>query len=955
MDVHPETSADGSPRRDAPGDPKLQPEPPAGKLPVVFDPDLCEREAIHIPGAIQPHGALLATRPSGWRITHCSANLAEILGRTPHSVLGTHLASIVGPAAQGSLRDLRPYAKMSLGRLAADAVPGSAVPRRTLQLSAFHSGDRVCIDFEPVRLDAGQQPPEDLLRSVLDSFKSATSQDSLCALAVAGLQTISGYDRVMAYRFDRTGPGSVVAEAHAPHLESWLGRRYPASDIPAQARRQYMLQRVGAVADSRYEPVPLLTGRRLEDATPLDLTYSALRSVSPVHREFMCNMGTAASLTVGLSHGPDLWGLLICHHAAPRVAGPDLRAAADLIGQVVSLLLGSLNEAESFAARNASQTTLHDITERLSRPEALAEALGHAHTALLRLVGATGVAVRIGGVCRCYGQTPGPVVAADIVTVLQAVPRTGNDLIAVDGLSRLDPKFASFAAIASGALLLTLDAAAEDVILWLRPERSRTTTWGGNPDAHGSLDRETGRITPRTSFAAWIQSIAGQCDPWSAIDETLAHDLQAAIGSETEHRTNSEQAWLEHYRKLSDSLEQRVLQRTQILEAETQARQRADAILQQAQKMEAIGQITGGVAHDFNNMLAVVLGNLELTQARTSDPVMKRFIANAQQAAERGAKLTDHLLAFARKQPLRREPCDLNRLTTDFAELVRRTVGAGIEVRLALTEPLWPVMLDATQFEMALLNLAVNAGRAMPQGGVLEIATRNIAAGDEELPADLEVGDYTCVTVRDDGAGMHPEVAARAFEPFYTTSAGGKSTGLGLSQVYGLCKQLGGSTRLTSRIDGGTSVSLLLPRAQHAPAASAVAEPLPPAPPACSPPGDARLLVIDDDPEVREVTVETLRALGFDVVSAESAKLGLDILQSGVRLDLVVTDFSMPEMNGVEFIRHAHRSHPGLPCLLVTGYAETSAFADAIAGGITILRKPYRMRELADTIQRLRA
>ena len=187
-------------------------------------------------------------------------------------------------------------------------MPGSAVPRRTLQLSAFHSGDRVCIDFEPVRLDAGQQPQEDLLRSVLDSFKSATSQDSLCALAVAGLQTISGYDRVMAYRFDRTGPGSVVAEAHAPHLESWLGRRYPASDIPAQARRQYMLQRVGAVADSRYEPVPLLTGRRLEDATPLDLTYSALRSVSPVHREFMCNMGTAASLTVGLSHGPNLWG-----------------------------------------------------------------------------------------------------------------------------------------------------------------------------------------------------------------------------------------------------------------------------------------------------------------------------------------------------------------------------------------------------------------------------------------------------------------------------------------------------------------------------------------------------------------------------------------------------------------------------------------------------------------------
>ena len=522
-------------------------------------------------------------------------------------------------------------------------------------------------------------------------------------------------------------------------------------------------------------------------------------------------------------------------------------------------------------------------------------------------------------------------------------------------LGRQHPEFAQYSAAASGALLLELSPLGDDVILWLRPEQSRTVTWGGNPGAHGWIDPASGRVSPRSSFAAWTQTTRNQAEPWSAAEEALALELRQAITAETAHRSKSEQAWLEHYRELTASLEQKVQQRADVLEAETEERQRTGAILQQAQKMEAIGQLTGGVAHDFNNVLAAVLGNLELAQARATDPIVKRFLGNAQQAAERGAKLTDHLLSFARKQPLKRESCDLNRLSSDFSALIRRTVGTAIEVRLTLAADLWPVMLDATQFEMALLNLAVNASHAMPGGGVLEISTHNVAAGSVELPGDLDPGDYICVAVQDDGSGMSAEVAARAFEPFYTTSTIGKSTGLGLSQVYGLSKQLGGTTTLDSRLEGGTCVSLLFPRAQYAPAIAPVPQLAPAMPLGDMPPNDARLLVIDDDPDVREVTVETLRALGFDVVAAESAKRGLDILQSGLELDMVVTDFSMPEMNGIEFIRNIHLSHPDLPCLLVTGYAETSDFAEAISGGITILRKPYRMKELAATIERLRA
>jgi signal transduction histidine kinase len=237
-------------------------------------------------------------------------------------------------------------------------------------------------------------------------------------------------------------------------------------------------------------------------------------------------------------------------------------------------------------------------------------------------------------------------------------------------------------------------------------------------------------------------------------------------------------------------LERKVLQRTRALEAEIRGRQKAEATLQQAKKLEAIGQLTGGIAHDFNNVLAAVLGNLELAMRRNPDPAVEQFLRRAQRAAERAARLTDHLLSFARKQPLRRERCDVNYLVSDFNDLLKRTIGPSVDVRQGLADGIWPVMADPTQFEMALLNLAMNARDAMPKGGTLVIETMNLATGSADLPSDLAPGDYARVSVRDNGTGMSAEVMAKAFDPFYTTKEIGRGTGLGLSQVYGFCKQL---------------------------------------------------------------------------------------------------------------------------------------------------------------------
>jgi PAS domain S-box-containing protein len=406
---------------------------------------------------------------------------------------------------------------------------------------------------------------------------------------------------------------------------------------------------------------------------------------------------------------------------------------------------------------------------------------------------------------------------------------------------------------------------------------------------------------------------------------------------------------------LHDTLERKVEERTRALEAEIRERQKAEATSQQARKLEAVGQLTGGVAHDFNNVLTAVLGNLELARRRASDPAVERFLQNAQHAAERGAKLADHLLSFARKQPLRREPCDLNRLIASFKDLLARTIGPTVDVRLALADDLWTVMADATQFELALLNLAVNARDAMPEGGTLFIATTNVAAGSPDLSSDLAPGDYACVSVRDTGTGMSEDVAAKVFEPFYTTKEVGKGTGLGLSQVYGFSKQLGGTATLSTEVGAGTSVRLLLPRAPEAAAVASPAQVVLAEPLSNVQPSGARLLVIDDEPDVRDVTVEALRTLGFDVVAAESARRGLELLGNGAPIDLAVVDLSMPEMNGVEFIRRAQISRPDLPCLLITGYFDVSKLGDALSGGTPILRKPYRMTELAATIDHLLA
>jgi PAS domain S-box-containing protein len=394
--------------------------------------------------------------------------------------------------------------------------------------------------------------------------------------------------------------------------------------------------------------------------------------------------------------------------------------------------------------------------------------------------------------------------------------------------------------------------------------------------------------------------------------------------------------------ELTATLEQRVEQRTADLMKEVAAREKAQEQLRQAQKMETIGQLTGGIAHDFNNLLMVVMGNLDLLRKRIpDDPRLHRLINGALQGAERGASLTQRLLAFARQQDLRVAPVDLRGLIQGMIDLLDRSLGPRIVLRLDLPEGLPPARVDANQLELAILNLAINARDAMPDGGSIDIKIAQHQASND--PA-LKPGAYLKLSVIDTGKGMTPEILKRAVEPFFSSKPLGKGTGLGLSMVHGLAVQLGGALQLSSTVGRGSTATLILPVATAAPEVET------PVHRSRTVNRSAVILFVDDDPLIALSTVEMLEDLGHHVIGASSGLHALDIIRSGQPIDLMLTDHVMPGMTGIELAAASRELRPSLPILLATGYAE---LPDGTQLDLPRLAKPYHQDQLRDRLDQL--
>jgi len=463
----------------------------------------------------------------------------------------------------------------------------------------------------------------------------------------------------------------------------------------------------------------------------------------------------------------------------------------------------------------------------------------------------------------------------------------------------------------------------------------------------------TGKIA-HPSIVSWRRVLLAALRNVSLLERpvqkiTLTSAVQAAVRARS--RQHEVRELLEAQERAAAELEDLVRARTRQLEyanrelqKEMIERARAEESLRQAQKIEAIGQLTGGVAHDFNNLLMVITGGLDML-GRTVDSARRQLLVDGmRQAAQRGAGLTKQLLAFSRRQPLQPQPVDLARQIGSMKELLDRSLRGDVLVEFEFADGLWPVEVDPGELELVILNLAVNARDAMPNGGTIRVRAANIPRSGGEL-GDR---DYVRLEVIDSGTGMSAEVRERVFEPFFTTKEVGKGSGLGLAQVYGFVNQSGGKVAIESELGRGTCIILTLPRSTDVPMGDVrnVAE-LRTERKAYS----GRVLLVEDNDEVAALVREMLDELGFEVLRVSSARAALGALADGRRVDIIFSDIVMPgDMNGLDLAREARSRSGDLPIVLTSGYAE-QAIHDAEAEGLTVLRKPYGLGDLASVLE----
>lgn len=907
----------------------------------------CDTEPIHIPGLIQPHGVLLALSPHDLTIQQISANCQELLGISAQEALGKSLGNLLeAPSAKVTLEELqklrsssKPSYLPSVESKGNDQV-FDAIAHRSI------SGP-IILELEPANSNAARAGIElyrlvDNSNAALQHCKTLHEMYDACARQV---RTISGFDRVMIYRFNPEWHGEVIAEARREDLEPFLGLHYPASDIPVQARILYSKNRLRFIPHCSYKPSPVVPTLLPGTQMPLDLSFSVLRSVSPIHLEYLANMGVGASMSISLMKSDRLWGLIACHNYSPRLVPYNIRTACELLGRTMSLELTTKEDQELAAYSEQMKSTRERLFDRLSSETNIHTALLSGAPNLMNFIDATGAAILVDDEIHRIGQTPGP---DEMNQIAEFVQQHAEDGIYATDAAGEKLHHGTLDIVAAGVLGITLTSVRRLQILWFRPEQVRTVDWAGDPSKNVAKGSQGVRLSPRGSFALWKETVRGHSLPWAPSELAAAKDFRRDIST----------LLLGRAEKLATELRSMQIAGERVnlmLDSERSARAEAERI----NRMK--DQFLATLSHELRTPLNAILGwSHVLRKSGKDSPEILNAIDVIDRNTRSQVKMIDDLL-------------DVNRIVSGKLRLDVQVVQlpvvleGAIETMLPaahakslrvekMIDPMPGVEFtgDPARLLQVFSNLLFNAMKFTPKGGRIQVLLER-------------VNSHVEVTVSDTGKGIAAEFLPHVFDRFRqedstsTRSHGG--LGLGLSIVRSLVELHGGTVRAESAgVNRGATFVVSLPvrilkttesdTRQHPKSDSNLLEVK-----SLNYTG-LHILAIDDERDSRELIQRVLEDVGAKVTTAESAADAFELIKKE-KFTLIVSDIGMPLEDGYSMIRRIREweqqsGAPHTPAIALTAYARPADRQRALLMGFHAhMSKPVEAWDLLTTVASL--
>jgi len=829
-------------------------------IPALEEVDLtnCDREPIHISGHIQPHGVLLVVREPQLEILQVSENTLHLLGFAPESAIGQDLSLL--------------FDRVQLEKLKACLRNENLKTVNPIKLYVERPGKSLEFDCilhrvqEVLMVELELATSQENLsvfsfyhsvRATVSKIQSAKNLKDLCQVTVEEVRQISGFDRVMVYQFDPEGNGAVIAEDKAEKLSPFLGLNYPSSDIPKQARQLYSLNWLRLIPDINYKPVPIVSEKNAVTTQPRDLSFSVLRSVSPIHIEYLQNMGVAASMSISLIKDKELWGLIACHNYTPKYLNYELRAACEFIGQVMSLELQSKEGNEDYDYKLHLKSLQTKIFEDISTSENLSQVLVKCQHNLLEAVNAQGAAIVFGDNCYLVGETPQGESLKYLTEWVQK--HLKQEIFYTDSLTKCYPEAEEFKDTASGCLAIAISPTQKIYVLWFRPEVIKTVNWAGNPNKPLQTDEDGNyRLSPRKSFELWKENVRYKSLPWKQCEIDAALELRKAM-------INIVLCQIDKLEKLNRALEESVArerEKTAHLKTAMSELKRAQTQLVQSERMSSLGQLVSAVAYEVTNPINFIHGNLSYANEYSQKMIdllqlyeqhypspspeiqaqieavelefivedLPKLLGSMKVGANRIREIVQSLRNFSRIDEADIKPVDIHDgLDSALLILSNRLKPKPDRPAIHLIKEYGSLPLVecyAVQINQVFMNVLTNAIDALEDAFV----NNNLSShcGDKEEPVkcgQIRIVTEICpgekavaVRIKDNGCGMTQTVRQKIFEPFFTTKPVGKGAGIGLTISHEIAvEQHGGKLTCISAPGEGTELIIEIPLNQTHP------------------------------------------------------------------------------------------------------------------------------------------